>query len=88
MKCEYCGFNSSEESIRIEGAPCGYKGCLVFTCCMKSWKKHMLVYHKVDIDNCKRCSKCYSYDLISHEKEGFVEYWCAECNYTWSEIND
>ena len=44
--CKYCGFDSSEESIHAEGAPCGVDGCLVFSCCNGSWKDHCRIAHK------------------------------------------
>lgn len=44
-KCEFCGFDDTEESIRVAGAPCGIDDCPLFFCCMKRWEKHKKVYH-------------------------------------------
>lgn len=48
LSCKYCGFNPRDGSLHIEGAPCGYKGCTIFTCCYDAWKEHMEEYHKED----------------------------------------
>ena len=58
-KCKYCGFDSENDSIYAEGAPCGvpykvhYNGygddeicCKVFTCCQDTWKEHCKKAHK------------------------------------------
>lgn len=50
MKCKYCGYDSDYESIKMVGAPCGFNGCMIFTCCQESWKTHMKDYHKDQID--------------------------------------
>jgi hypothetical protein len=44
-KCKYCGFDSEEDSIVAEGAPCGTDGCMVYTCCEKTWKQHCKKMH-------------------------------------------
>lgn len=44
-KCKHCGFDPMEGSLYAEGAPCGIDGCLVFTCCMKSWDEHVKKHH-------------------------------------------
>jgi len=47
MKCKYCGFDPSIDSLVSEGAPCGYSGCLIHTCCMESWEEHMEKAHGI-----------------------------------------
>lgn len=44
--CEYCGFDSEEESVRVVGAPCGIDECPIFTCCFDQWLIHKKKYHK------------------------------------------
>ena len=44
-KCKYCGFDPEEESLYAIGAPCGYKGCLTFSCCMDAWREHVKKAH-------------------------------------------
>ena len=49
MKCKFCGFDSEEDSLYAEGAPCGYHGCLTFTCCQEAWMEHMRGAHPESI---------------------------------------
>jgi hypothetical protein len=44
-KCKYCGFDSEEEFLVAEGAPCGYNGCYTLTCCHEAWKEHCKITH-------------------------------------------
>lgn len=50
MKCKYCGFDSECDSLQSEGSPCGYKGCITYSCCAEHWKEHMLKSHNIDIN--------------------------------------
>jgi hypothetical protein len=45
-KCKNCNFDSDVDSIVAEGSPCGVDGCLVYTCCNKTWKEHCKKMHK------------------------------------------
>ena len=57
-KCPYCGFDTMEGSLRIEGVPCGVPSydkeskkpipntsCSTFTCCQKAWNEHCKKAH-------------------------------------------
>ena len=44
-RCKHCGFSSEDEFLSMIGAPCGYDGCPVFTCCIEAWKEHMKEVH-------------------------------------------
>lgn len=45
VKCKDCGFDSEEDSLFAEGAPCGVDGCHTYTCCTETWIEHCKKTH-------------------------------------------